>query len=416
MSLKELKTVEQLKMFMEGTQSIAFAVPSSASETYLQIEQALLQFSYYRLVKREKGLVLRFLAKLSGYSRQQLTRLVKQYRATGNVRLRKRSPTSGFSKRYAESDIAVLARMDELHGAPSGPVLKKLCERAFLIYGDKKYSLLSGISVSHIYNLRRSSVYRRQCIRVHLTQRSKDLSIGIRKKPHPEGRAGFLRVDSVHQGDQDKRKGVYHVNAVDEVTQFEVVITVERISESHMLPALEQILEALPFTVLGFHSDNGSEYINRQVAQMLEKLRVELTKSRARRSNDNALVESKNGAVVRRIYGYAHIPRHFAELINRFNREHLVPYLNFHRPCFFPSVIVDKKGKEKKEYKYEHLMTPYEKLKSLPNAGQYLKGGIRFEMLDAQVAKMSDNEAARLMTQAKDTLFKEIFGQLGAQG
>jgi hypothetical protein len=63
--------------------------------------------------------------------------------------------------------------------------------------------------------------------------------------------------------------------------------------------------------ILGFHADNSSEYINHRVASLLEKLRIELTKSRARQSNDNALVESKNGSIVRKHLGYAHIASRF---------------------------------------------------------------------------------------------------------
>lgn len=108
------------------------------------------------------------------------------------------------------------------------------------------------------------------------------------------------------------------------------------------------MLEAFPFTLLGFHSDNGSEYINSQVADLLDKLCIEFTKSRSRHSNDKALAESKNAAVVRKQFGYSHIPQRWAPLINEFNRQHLNPYLNFHRPCFFPETRTDAKGKERK--------------------------------------------------------------------
>jgi transposase InsO family protein len=97
--------------------------------------------------------------------------------------------------------------------------------------------------------------------------------------PHPNGQPGFIRIDSVHQGDQDGVKGVYHINAVDEVTQFEVVCTVEKISERYLIPVLEQLLDAFPFVIKGFHSDNGSEYINKRVAKLLEKLLIESRKT-----------------------------------------------------------------------------------------------------------------------------------------
>jgi transposase InsO family protein len=416
MSLNELQSIDQLKLFLDGTQSVAFMVPADKNERHRQVEQVLIQFRYFLLGRVDKGVVLRFLAKLSGYSRQQVTRLVQQYEERGHLRCAKRAPARGFVTRYTAPDIALLARMDELHNQPSGPVIKKLCERAFHQFGEKEHERLSKISISHLYNLRKSPSYRRQGLCIIPTQKTKEPAIGTRKKPHAQGQPGYLRVDSVHQGDQDKRKGVYHINAVDEVTQFEVVVTVERISENHMIPALEQIINALPFKVRGFHSDNGSEYINRQVAGMLEKLLVEFTKSRARHSNDNALAESKNGAVVRKTFGYGHIPQCFAGLINRFNQSHLVPYLNFHRPCFFPTVLIDKKGKEKKQYKYRDLMTPYEKLKSLPNAQGYLKEGVSFEILDRRAVAMSDNEAARQKNEARDALFTEIFEQFRTQG
>ena len=100
------------------------------------------------------------------------------------------------------------------------------------------------------------------------------------------------------------------------------------------------------------------------VARLLEKLRIEFTKSRARQSNDNALAESKNSAVVRKIFGYSHIPLRWAPLINVFNQQHLNSYINFHRPCFFPETRIDLKGKQRKIYRYENMMTPCDKLKS----------------------------------------------------
>ena len=186
--------------------------------------------------------------------------------------------------------------------------------------------MLALISVSHLYNLRKSIPYTRQRRHFEKTQ-SRPSKIGERRKPQPNGQPGYIRIDTVHQGDLDKQKGVYHINTVDEVTQFEVVCSVEKISERYLIPAPEQLLETFPFEVLGIHSDNGSEYINKRVAELLEKLRIEFTKSRSRHSNDNALAESKNGAVVRKNQGYSHIPQCWAPLINDFNQQHLNPYL-----------------------------------------------------------------------------------------
>ena len=91
--------------------------------------------------------------------------------------------------------------------------------------------------------------------------------------------------------------------------------TFERISEAFLIPVLEALLLSFPFVILGFHSDNGSEYINRHVAKLLIE---EQTKSRSRHSNDNAQAESKNGAIVRKHLGYSHIPQRFATPVNAF--------------------------------------------------------------------------------------------------
>lgn len=143
----------------------------------------------------------------------------------------------------------------------------------------------------------------------------------------------------------------------------------------------------------------------------MNKLLIEFTKSRSRRTNGNAVVEGKNAATVRKHFGYAHIPQRFAALINMFNQQYLIPYLNFHRPCFFPETTLDAKGKQKKRYRYQHMSTPYEKFKSLPQAAQHLKAGITFDVLDAQAIQMSDNDAAALLQQAKQLLFQTIHEQ-----
>ena len=164
------------------------------------------------------------------------------------------------------------------------------------------------------------------------------VKIGERAKPEPGGSPGYIRIDTIHQGDLNGQKGVYHINAVDEVTQWEVVASVERISETYLVPALESMLAGFPFLIRGFHSDNGSEFINQTVAKLLNKLLVRFTKCRPRHTNDNGLVESKNGSVVRKQLGYAYIPQACAELINKYNRAFLNPYVNFHKTLLLSGI------------------------------------------------------------------------------
>lgn len=408
MNDSHIQTLEQVRQFLGGVAVMEITIPSK-TEGYRWIQGTLVRFRYLTLGKADRGLIRRYLQQISGYSRAQIARLIKQYRKTGRIQRRQRT-VKGFTSKYTREDIRLLAGLDELHGTLSGPATKKLCERAWQVFKQAEYQRLAGISVSHLYNLRQSTPYSRQRGKVdktHPVQRR----IGERRKPRPEGRPGYIRVDTVHQGDWDGTKGVYHINAVDEVTQFEGIASVERISENYLIPVLDSLIGSFPFIIKGFHADNGSEYINKRVADLLNKLLIELTKSRSRKTNDNALVESKNGSIVRKHLGYHHIPQKWASLINEFNQKYLNPYINYHRPCFFPIVIIDAKGKQKKTYPYKAMMTPYEKLKSLPQAKQYLKPGITFKQLDDIALAISDNEAAQQLNEARKQLFKTIHEQ-----
>ena len=408
----KLQTLEQIKAFLDVASDVAFRVPKEDRNPF--IERVLKRLGYARHGRADSGVLLRYIERMTGLSRQQVTRLVGRYRKDGKLSKQPRKPKQGFAYCYTAADVALLAETDVLHSTLSGPATKKLMERAYQVFGDPRYERLAGISVSHLYNLRGSKPYQNK--RRHWTKTNPTAApIGTRRAPQPGGVPGYIRIDSVHQGDQDGVKGVYHINAVDCVTQMQFVATCEKISEAYLLPVIWQLLAGFPFVIIGFHSDNGSEYINYQVAKLLDKLLVEFTKSRPRHSNDIALAESKNAAVVRKHLGYAHIPQHCASLVNAFCVDFLNPYVNFHRPCFFPETITDTKGKERKKYRYEDMMTPYEKFKSIPEAKLYLKDGITLEQLDAQAAKMSDNAAVLALNNARKKLFRDIAAAMKKQ-
>ena len=409
MNIDNLTQIEHLDSFLQGNQQIAYSVPGNKTQRYQLIQKVLIKFNYVCCNKKDKGIITQFLVKLTGYSRQQLVRLISQYRKTGYVR---HFPArgNGFHQKYTPQDIRLLAEMDELHETPCGHAVKKLLERSSEVFSDDRYQTLATISVSHLYNLRASKTYQLQRRSFEKTK-PRHIAIGEKRKPHPNEQPGYLRIDTVHQGDQDKQKGVYHINAVDEVTQFEIVLSVKKISEQFLIPVLEQILETFPFIIKGFHSDNGSEYINKTVEKLLNKLLIEFTKSRSRQTNDNALVEGKNAAVVRKVFGYAHISQKWAATLNDFNLKYLYPYINYHRPCFYPEIITDDKGKQRKQYHYENMMTPYDKLKSLPESEKYLKLGLSFAILDQVAMKMSDNQAAKILKEERQKLFNQIFEQ-----
>jgi transposase InsO family protein len=342
---------------------------------------------------------------MTGLGRAQVTRLVSQYAETGKVKP-KPGRRSRFSSHYTKSDIELLAVVDEAHETLSGPATRKILHRAYHDFADLSYERLSSISVAHIYNLRRDRVYRERRIHIDKTRPTK-VSIGERRRPQPNGKPGYIRIDTVHQGDLDGVKGVYHINAVDEVTQWQIVAAVSQISEAWLIPVLERIPEQFPFEILGFHSDNGSEFINHTVADLLDKLLIEQTKSRPRRSNDNGLVETKNGSVVRKHMGFGHIACEHADKINTFYEEQFNPYLNFHRPCGVPELKTDQRGKTRRIYRW--YATPWEMLRHLPGLAEFLKEDITVEKPDRLADAQSDTQAAIAMQKAKQKLFAGIW-------
>jgi hypothetical protein len=399
-----LITLTQLDTFTVASGGITFA-PHSRKQKYAWIEKILQRFWYVSSRKKNRSIIKAFVMKMTGYSDAQMTRLIWKMRKTKRIAVLDSSKRASFPTRYTTTDVARLAETDNAHSRLAGAATREIFRREHDIFGNQEYLRLKDISIAHLYNLRG----RRQYIS-HATTFKKTnptpTPIGERRKPFPNGKPGYIRVDSVHQGDQEGAKGVYHINLVDEVTQWQLMGSVEGISEAFLAPLLEDLLRTFPFVVLEFHSDNGSEYINKVVAALLKKMMIEQTKSRSRRSNDNALVEGKNGSVIRKHMGYIHIPGCHAPAINEFYKVHLNIYVNYHRPSGYATTTVDRRGKEKK--RYDIYETPYEHFKKLPNAAMYLNEGLTFEYLDKIALEKSDNECAKLMQKAKTELFKSF--------
>jgi transposase InsO family protein len=399
----EKLSLEAIGRFVEASEELRFE-GQNRQQVYGWLEQVLVQQEYCQQGKAARGLVRRYIEKMTGMSRSQVTRLIARYTATGLVR-----PTvyqrRRFPDRYTRADIELLASVDEAHETLSGPATRRILEREVELYGKQEYARLAGISVAHLYNLRKCQRYRERRLN-YIKTRPTAVSIGERRKPDPQGRPGYLRLDTVHQGDQPEAKGVFHINAVDEVLQWQVVGSTPRISEAYLKPVLEDMMRQFPFRIRGFHTDNGSEFINKTVAELLNKLLIEQTKSRPRQSGDNGLVETKNGAVIRKHIGYGYIDAGHADRINSFYRQFLNPYLNYHRPCAQPDVEIDEKGR--KRVRYRRYQTPLETLLALDKPAQYLRQGLSINALKRIAAVLSDTEAALRMQQAKNRLFEKL--------
>lgn len=394
-----------MKKFLEGNEMVDFEVVSR-EDKYTLIGDTLVSTRYKDLRKKDKGVVKVFLEKVTGYEDRQMKRLIKRWKKHG-LRYTKRKAVGASTCTYKPADIDLLIKTDILHRTPNGLSTKAILMRELITFGNTAYETIANISVSHIYNVRKNSLrYTSSDAMLYTKTRAVNTDIGERMKPMPYGRPGYIRVDSVHQGDKDGEKGVYHINLVDEVTQWELVGCVPQITDEYMEPLLEALLNALPFNVINFHSDNGGEYINRTVEKILARLLIKQTKSRSRKSTDNALVEGKNGSVIRKHMGRNFIEKSSYITINEFYMSYFNIYLNYHRVCLYATDYVDKRGKIRK--KYNQTFVPYERLKSLENAEQYLKEGTTFAMLDEIAYAKSDNDFAEEMKKAKSKLEKLI--------
>lgn len=408
MNDSRIVSIPELREFLKVSQDIQFK-PSNRKEKYTWINDILNRFGYLRLKKqKDKSSVKQYILRLSGLSAVHLKRLIKKKKDYGRLELSNAwGKKNIFKTIYGPTDIALLVRVDNAHNRLNGQATKKILIREYEQYHKVEFENLKNISVSRIYDLRKTRQYISKSTTFTVTP-TVERNIGERRKPSPNGIPGYLRVDSVHQGDKEDEKGVYYINLIDEVLQWELIVCVEGISEQFLKPALETILKCFPFVIKGFHSDNGSEYINYVVAEILNLMTIHQTKSRARQTNDNALVEGKNGSIIRKWFGRNHIPRKFAPKVNQFCEQYLNIYLNFHRPCGFAEVKSDHKGKEKKVYKEENYLTPYQKLQTLKNWTKYLAPGRTKQELDDICITHSDTEFAILLQAERTRLFKSF--------
>ena len=216
----------------------------SHEKAYEWISEVLDRFGYNKedSSKKEKTSIRRYIKKYTEYSRSQITRLIKEKKETSTLKYGKGKKRNRFKKIYTKKDAELLAEADNAYRRMSGDAMRKVFEDEFKMYGKKEYKNLSKISHGHFYRLRASDPYKEKSLTVERTI-SVSRSIGIRKKPQPNGKPGYIRADTVHQGDLDGVKGVYHVNLVDEVTQWEILICVDSITEKSMAYVLHQALQ-----------------------------------------------------------------------------------------------------------------------------------------------------------------------------
>ena len=197
-------TIDQIREFAKLDMSPKLGFPSK-KEKYKWIDTVLIRFRYRSLKKNDKGVVRKYIQKMTSLSDSQITKIIYRKKNKKSSSSKKKRRNS-FVKKYGVEDISLLVKTDNLHGRVSGPATKEVLEREYNVFGKTDYFNISHISISHIYNLRKTRQYESHSLTVNKTC-SVSIPIGERRKPEPYGKPGYLRVDSVHQGDKDKEKG-----------------------------------------------------------------------------------------------------------------------------------------------------------------------------------------------------------------
>ena len=180
MQNSERLTEQQISEFLKGSEEISFS-GQSRGEMYGWVQAVLVGQEFGRQKKKQRGVIRAYIEKVTGLSTPQVTRLIRQYKGTGTVRL----STGGrrrFPRKYSDRDIALLAEVDRAHERMSGPATRCILKREYKTFGQKKYVRLAEISVAHLYNLRASLTYRKQAA-VFSPTRPTAVSIGERRKP-----------------------------------------------------------------------------------------------------------------------------------------------------------------------------------------------------------------------------------------
>ena len=344
-----IDNITQLRSFLEGTKKIDLSLRDAPlEEKYQFIDQTVDRFNYPTLPRKDKRVVISYLKKVTRYKSAQLTRLIR--RAKVGKLLPHLYVRRNPNRKYSSADIKLLEKTDEVHLRLNSLATKAILEREAVLFTHPEYETISQVSTSHLHNLRNHPVYKNNYFN-HTKPSS--VPIGVCEKPDPKNRPGTLRADTVHQRD------IYYINTVDEVTQWEIVVCVPSITDTFMEMAMLEIVKQCPFVMTGFHSDRGGEFINELLEKTFKRLKIYQTKSRPRRSNDNALVETKNGSVIRKNFGWEHLDRGDCDLINQYLKDWFNPYLNYHRPSLFVTdTVKTKKGRTRKIHGCTTLLTP----------------------------------------------------------
>ena len=400
-----IHTVEQIRGFLDGNGEVDFR-PLDRDEAHDLVRRTLLRLDYDALDRAGKGTVREYLVKATGLSRAQVTRLIGQYRETGRIEDRRRGnsgrpfaqrlhagghPTAGGGRR----DRRPALRSRGVRG--DAPRVRGVRQRALR-------APVAAVPVPPVHaaveDLPRAAHDRRAHPADHGTHRAP--ASGSTRQARLPARGHSARVDFVHVGRPQRRQGRLRQQPgrPRPLAVGGHPVRARRRRGRHRRirswfpywrrcsPPCRSSSPASTRTTVPSTSTTQSPRCSTRCMSLISR-------GRARHSNDSALVEGKNASVVRKWLGHDHIPQRFAPQVNAFANDVLSPYLNHHHPCLFATEVRDAKRKVRRRYRRRDVATPYEKLKSLPDAARLLKPGVTFASRSPTRRPTSRRTAAR---------------------
>jgi hypothetical protein len=308
---------------------------------------------------------------------------------------------------YDDTTISILKAIWEAAGFPWSARLKALlpiwlpwARKRFEITPDVEQQLLSMGTATMDRRLR--SIKDRAKKRIYGTTRPGTLlkhMIPIKTDSWNIRRPGFFEIDLVaHCGTSLSGEFINSLNCVDILTGWTETRAVLGRSQAATFDALTEIRSALPFNLLGIDPDNDGVFINHHLKEYCDQSKIQFTRSRPYKKDDNAHIEQKNWTHVRKIFGYARFDSQEAvDIMNNLYRNELRWYQNF----FQPSVKLRRKTRVGSRLKriYSAPQTPFQRLckyaKADPQKIKYLKS--QFADLDPfQLRESIDTKIRRL--------------------
>lgn len=339
---------------------------------------------YKNASRSERTIILNELCATCDYNRKYAIRLLRGFKRFTKPKPHKR----GKPAVYQKNDILIPLRRIWLEAnLPCSKRLKAILplwlpgyEQYFGPLSEEVINALSSISPATIDRLLKP-------IRVQYTKRGRSTTkpgtllrnqIPILTNQWNESRPGFIEADTVaHCGESLSGMFAYTIDAVDIATTWTEQRATWGKGETGVLKQIEDIEKALPFPLLGFDSDNGSEFLNRTLFRHFTKRKhpVQFTRSRAYHKDDNAHVEQKNWTHIRQWLGYQRLDNPLAvPLLNNLYRRQWRAFHNF----FCPSVkLLDKQRMGSKTIKrYDSPKTPYQRVLESPYVSQGTKNAM----------------------------------------